>query len=350
MKSLLLTILKNTLYSLALLMGHFSATGQTLGGNAAYNFLKLPATPQLSALGTVNISAISNDAGMAYNNPSLLRDGMHAQLHLSFNNMYAGVKNYHSVFAWHYEKWKTNFAAGVHFIDYGTIAQTDAAGNTYGSLHPADYAVQLSAARQYAQKWHYGVAVKFISSRYGLYRSAAIAMDAGVSWYDSTRLVQFSLLLKNMGVQVKKYMNSTPDDLPFDVQLGFTKRLANAPIQFSLTAHHLQQFNIRYNDTAFNNSNNPGQGGNEKAFTADKIFRHLVVATQVFIGNKIELTLGYNYLLQKELQIANTANGLTGLSLGVGVLFRQLQIRYARSHYQNNTGYNQLGLNVSFIH
>ena len=319
---------------------------QTLGGNSAYNFLKLPNTPQLSALGGVNVSNISNDAGMAFNNPSLLRQDMHEQLHVSFNNMYAGVKNYHAVFAYHYDQWKTNFAAGVNFIDYGAIAQTDPSGNIYGNFHPVDYAVQLSASRQYAEKWHYGIAIKFINSSYGIYRSNALTLDAGVSWYDTTHLLQISLLMKNMGTQLKKYLNSTPDDLPFDVQLGFSKRLTNAPVQFSLTAHHLHQFNIQYNDTAFNNSND--FTSDSKSFSFDKIFRHFVAAAQVFAGNKLELTVAYNYLLHKELSIANTANGFTGLSFGLGVLFKKIQIRYARSHYQNNTGYNQLGLNLFF--
>ena len=333
---------------LTLQMAFLLVTAQTLGGNSAYNFLNLPNTPQLSALGGINVSNISNDAGMAFNNPSLLREDMHDQLHVSFNNMYAGVKNYHSTFAYRYDKWKTNFAAGVHFIDYGNITQTDASGNIYGAFRPTDYAVQLSASRQYAEKWHYGIAVKYISSNYGIYRSGAVAIDVGVSWYDTARLFQVSLLMKNMGTQVKKYQNSTPDDLPFDVQLGFTKRLANAPVQFSLTAHHLHQFNIQYNDTAFNNSNDVTS--DSKSFSVDKIFRHLVAATQVFVGNKIELTLAYNYLLHKELSIANTSNGFTGLSVGAGVLFKKIQIRYARSHYQNNTGYNQLGLNLFFNH
>jgi hypothetical protein len=321
---------------------------QTLGGNAAYNFLKLPNTAQLSALGGVNVSTITNDAGMAYNNPSLLRSGMSGQLHVSFNNMYAGVKNYHSVFAYRYEKWQTNFAAGVHFIDYGSVTQTDAAGNVSGDFHPADYAVQLSASRQYAGKWNYGISIKFISSRYGIYRSNAVAMDAGLAYYDTTRLFQVCLLMKNMGAQLKKYLNARGDDLPFDIEAGITKRLAGAPVQFSLTAHHLHQFNISYNDTAFNNSSGFDQNNKGTGFSFDKVFRHLVAAGQVFVGNKIELTLAYNYLLHKELVIANSTNGFTGLSLGAGVLFKKIQIRYARSHYQNNTGYNQLGLNLLF--
>ena len=327
---------------------HTKPIAQTLGGNAAYNFLKLPNTPQLAALGGVNVSAITNDAGMAFNNPSLLRPGMHEQLHISFNNMYAGVKNYHSAFAYRHEKWQTNFAAGVYFIDYGSINQTDAAGNVYGSFHPTDYAVQLSASREYAEKWNYGISIKFISSHYGIYRSNAVAMDAGLAYYDTSRLFQVSLLMKNMGTQLKKFMNARGDDLPFDIEAGVTKRLAGAPVQFSLTAHHLHQFNINYNDTAFNNSNGFDQNTKGNGFSFDKVFRHLVAAGQVFIGNKIELSLAYNYLLHKELVIANTANGFTGLSMGVGALFKKIQIRYARSHYQNNTGYNQLGLNLLF--
>jgi hypothetical protein len=322
------------------------SNGQTLGGNAAYNFLNLPATAQLSALGNVNISNISNDAGLAFNNPSLLRAGMHQQLHLSFNNMYAAVKNYHSYFAYRYDKWKTNFGAGVYYLDYGSLTQTDASGNILGSFHPRDYVVQLSASRQYENKWYYGASFKFIGSGYGLYRSDAIAMDIGISYFDTTQMFQASLLFKNMGMQLKQYQNSRPDDLPFDVQLGLTKKLAKAPIQFSLTAHHLHQFNIRYNDSSFNNSSLEPTGS-EKSFTLDKIFRHFVLAAQVYAGSKIEITVAYNYLLRKELIIANTTNGFTGISLGIGVIFRKIQIRYARSHYQNNTAYNQLGVNLA---
>jgi hypothetical protein len=334
MKSQKLPLRKYIFLFLTYIASGMSALCQTLGGNAAYNFLKLPGTPQLSALGGVNISNMSNDAGMAFNNPSLLRAGMHQQLHLSFNSMYAGVKNYHSYFAYRNDKWKTNFGAGIYYLDYGSLTQTDAAGNIMGAFHPTDYVVQVSASRQYGNKWHYGAAFKFIGSNYGLY-------------LDTSRLFQVSLLLKNMGTQTKQYQDSRPDDLPFDAQLGFTKKLARAPIQFSVTAHHLHQFNIRYSDSTFNNNNSLEPTNGENSFTLDKIFRHIVLAAQVYAGRNIEITAAYNYLLRKELVIANATNGFTGFSLGIGVLFRKIQIRYARSHYQNNTAYNQLGLNLA---
>jgi len=56
--------------------------------------------------------------------------------------------------------------------------------------------------------------------------------------------------------------------------------------------------------------------------------------------------MGYNVLRQAELSVTNASNGLTGFSFGAGVLLKKMQVRYARSQYQNGVGYNQFGLNV----
>jgi hypothetical protein len=113
---------------------------------------------------------------------------------------------------------------------------------------------------------------------------------------------------------------------------------------FHLLPITFTSFDIRYNDTAFNNENNGTN--NDSKFTFDKIFRHFVFATQIFPVPQLEVTVGYNHLRRQELNIANTANGLNGFSVGVGLVVKKLQVRYARTHYQNNTAYNQLGLNL----
>ena len=149
-----------------------------------------------------------------------------------------------------------------------------------------------------------------------------------------------------MGTQLKKYDGTDPDDLPFDLQIGVTKRLENSPFSFSFTAHHLHQFDIRYNDAGFN-SDNGLENDSTKKFTLDKLFRHFVFASTIYLGDKVEVTAGYNYLRRKELSMENSANGLTGFSLGVALVLNKLQIRYARSHYQNNSAYNQFGINMT---
>jgi len=107
-------------------MGLFA---QTLGGNTVYNFVTQPNTAQLSALGGVNISNISNDVGMAFQNPALLRPAMQQQLNTAFNNFIAGIKNYSLTTAWYLNQSKTNVAIGINYFDYGILTQTDASGN-----------------------------------------------------------------------------------------------------------------------------------------------------------------------------------------------------------------------------
>lgn len=330
----------------ALLLLLYPVEAQTLGGNSVYNFLKLSNTPQLTGLGGINISNQTNDIGLAFQNPALLRPSMHTQANLVFNSMYGGIKNYHLQAGFYREPLKTNFAFGVNYFAYGSMPETDVAGNILGNFRATDYVIQASASRQYGEHWFYGATLKFIHSNYGRYRSSGIAMDLGVSFLDTVQLIQASLVAKNMGTQLRTYTNSGPDDLPFDLQLGISKKLANAPLQFSLTANQLHRFDIRYNDTAFNNENGFDQGTGSKKFTFDKLFRHIVLSAQLMIDKKVEVSLGYNHLRRKELNIGNASNGLNGFSLGVGVLLKKLQIRYARTYYQNNSAYNQFGLNI----
>jgi hypothetical protein len=323
-----------------------TACAQTLGGATVFNFLKLPNTSQLTALGGINVSQISNDVGLAFNNPALLKPQMHSQMNAVFNDFYAGITAYHLSLGYHHPKLNTNFLWGLNYFNYGSVTQTDAAGNVMGKFRPADWVMQVSASRSYLEKWNYGATLKFISSDYGQYNSNGLAVDVGILYHDSSQLFSASLLAKNMGFQLKKYDGTDPGDLPFDLEVGLTKRLEKAPFGFSFTAHHLQQFNISYSDTLFNNENGFVNGSNRK-FSFDKLFRHFVLATTIYLGDKVEVTAGYNHLRRQELNIGRGGNGLNGFSLGAALILEKLQVRYARAQYQNNTGYNQFGLNMT---
>jgi hypothetical protein len=323
-----------------------SAYSQTLGGSSVFNFLKLSNTPQLTGLGGVNVSQTSHDVGMAFYNPALLDSTMHTQMNAVFNSFYADIKTYHLSLGYRNEQLNTNFLWGLQYFSYGNIQETDASGNILGSWRPTDWVMQVSASRSYLQKWNYGVAMKFINSNYGQYRSNGIAADAGILFHDSVHLFSASVLAKNMGFQLKRYEGASAEDLPFDLAAGISKRLEHAPFGFSITAHHLHQFDIRYNDTTFNNDNVLGPTSNNKKFTFDKFFRHFILASQIYIGNYIEVSLAYNHLRRQELNIDKNGNGLNGFSVEVGALFNKIQIHYARAYYQNNTAYNQFGLNL----
>jgi hypothetical protein len=205
--------------------------------------------------------------------------------------------------------------------------------------------VQLAASRQYLTRWTYGLALKFINSNYGIYRSSGIATDVGILYNDTVNLVSVGALARNMGFQLRSY-GGTAEDLPFDLVIGATKRLKNSPLSFSLTADHAYQFDIRYADTAFDAALNGSSQSAGKKFTFDRIFRHFVLAMQIHVSDYIEVSMGYNHLRRQELNIGNGGNGLNGFSIGVGANLKKIQVRYARAYYENNTAYNQFGMNL----
>lgn len=293
----------------------------------------------LTAAGGINTSYKTNEVGLSANNPALLHAGISTQINTSFTSFLGGIKTYSLTGALHSQKSAATFGGHIYFVDYGSIPNTDAAGNSSGDFRPVDFVVQASAAKKYLEKWTYGATIKFINSSYQQYSSTAIAVDIGVLFFDSAKKFSASLLAKNMGVQLKTYTGES-EDLPFDLQVGITRRLSKAPFGFSFTAQHLHLFNTTYNDAVFNNANN--STSSSSAF--NKIFNHFVLATHIYLGQNLEATIGYNHLRRQELSIADAGNGLTGFSAGLRIKFSRLQILYARSAYQKGISYNQIGI------
>jgi hypothetical protein len=316
---------------------------QTLGGNAVYNFLSQPGSAQVAALGGINISNQSNDVSMSLGNPALLRKSMHQQIATSFNGFLAGISNYSAVASYFQERHQINWGVGLQYLHYGNITQTDAAGSILGTFKPNDFAIQFLMSKQYNNYFYIGAAAKFIQSNYGLYRSSGIAVDIGLTYTDTANQFQGAIAIKNMGTQLSTYGGAAKEELPFDLQAGISKRLANAPVQFSLTAHNLHRLKILYNDTAFNAS----EGDLRTAGLLQKTFAHLVFAAQFYLNDKVEINLGYNFLRRQDLNIFNATSGLNGLTAGAGFMHKKLHIRYATGFYQQKV-FHQFTLNFNF--
>jgi hypothetical protein len=312
-----------------------------LGGTSTFNFLKHSTIPQLTALGGVNVSQPGNDAGLAFYNPALLKESMHTQMNAVFDDHYGGISVYHLSMAYHLSSIQTSFQGGLNYFNYGKVSETDASGNEFGQFRPTDWALQLSASRVYLEKWSYGATLKFIQSHYGSYRANGMALDMGILFTDSASKLTASFLVQNLGTQFTSY-GGVNEELPFDIKMGVTKRLEGAPFSFSLTAQRLNRFNIDYEDTTFNNDN----GYANRDSRIGKIFRHLVLATTVYFGDRAEMYAGYNFLRRKELAVGAAGNGLHGFSMGLGVFLGKLRLRYGRAYFQPGAALNQLGISM----
>jgi hypothetical protein len=297
--------------------------------NAVYNFLNLPYSAKASALGGINISRIQPDLGLAMYNPSLLTPSMDSWLHLSVKPYLADIKQYDFSGAKYISRKNIVVGWGVHYMDYGSVSMTDIAGNQMGNFHPNDYSLQVSASTNYLQNIHIGTTLKFIQSNYGLYKSNGLAMDIGLRYQSKSELSQVSVLIKNLGTQLKTY--GTTEELPFNLVVGWTKKLENAPFQFSLTAEKLSLWNLAYNDTSFN-----AQQGYTSPGSLQKLFNHLILAGEVFIGEQVSVNLGYNFMRRFDLNIQGQQNAMNGFSTGLALQLPRLEIQYGNAFFQKN--------------
>jgi len=317
------------------------AAAQTQGGNPVFSFIKNPATAEVAALGGSNVSHIGNNVAAGFSNPSLLKPRHHGQIATSFSSLLAGINQYTAMAG--YQLGGQTLGLGVQYIYYGSIDQTDAAGNLLGMYRPSDLAVQIGTSKQYKEKWWLGGAVKFIHSNYGLYRSSALAVDASLTYFDEASGLQAGVVVANMGTQLNAYAGAVKEELPFEINAGVSKKLADAPIQFSLTLQQLQRFNLLGSDSDFILSE-----FGKKYSTFDKIMSHVVLGAQLTLNENINCNLGYNVLRRQSLNGFNITNGLNGVTFGVGVMMQKLHVNYATGFYQRNM-FHQLSLNFNFV-
>jgi hypothetical protein len=318
----------------------FGGWTQTLGGQSAFSFLRLSSYPLINALGGVNTSVITDDPGVAAQNPALLRSMHHAQMTAAFNAHPAGLRQLGWMMTAAPAGKGMVFSGGIDLFDYGTASQTDAAGNVLGDFSARDMSIRMSAGGRYLEHWYGGVSLKGAFSRYGIYRSGAVLADVGLNYYDSAQGFQAGVLFRNMGAQWRTY-DQMGEDMPFDVQVGVTKRLKYAPLQFSLTGQRLHRFDLLYRDTVFMSDNGWRLTGGG---FAEKLLSHMTLAVQAFVGERIDLGLGYVFLRRGELSIPGAANGLAGFSMGAGVSLRRLKFRYARSIHRPGAAFSQFAV------
>jgi len=328
-----------------------AAYGQVTGGQYAFAFLRMPNAPHVSALGGINVASPADDISFALQNPALMRPGLHNQLGLNYNHYYAGINIINLNYGYHSEKINTSFLLGIQYLNYGTMTYTDDVGYTYDDFKANDFCVSIGASRSYGEHWRYGATLKLANSTLRDQGATAFLGDVGVVYYDTATLWTVAAVAKNMGVTGKKYNpGNTAEPLPFDMQLGVTKRFRHIPLRLMMTMHHLYTWDVRYDNPAdIEQSNIFGAGDTaaaQKSYFADKLFRHFIFAGEFVIARRIGLSVGYNHLRRGELGLKERM-ALAGFSFGVGVYLDKLQVHYARSYYHVAGAYNEIGFNFA---
>ena len=305
-------------------------------GTGVYQFLELPVSSRLVALGSVNVSLHDNDINFAFQNPALLTSETNNVIGLNMANYLADIKFGTAVYGRNFGD-KNFFALGIQYIDYGLFKQTTELNQITGEFTAKDMALYIMYARPLTSMITVGATIKPVYSVYETYTSFGLAADAGVSYNDSTNLFSAGLVLKNMGTQLKGYYSLEGvqhlEPLPFDIQLGVSKKFKYAPLRLSLTLDNLQHWDLSYESTNQPTDNITGTTTTKTIGFVDMAFRHTILAAEFVPSKNFYLTVAYNDRRQQEMAMSGFKSG-AGFSFGGGIKLYKFHVGFGMTQFQ----------------
>lgn len=336
-------------HTILLLAFCISANAQS-GGDHILEFLNLTHSARSTALAGGLVSVVDDDVALAYANPASLNPSMHSHLSFNQNIHFAGIRHGFVSYGNHIAKHDITAHIGVNYINYGDFMRTDEFGIRQGTFDANSVAITLGAGTQINERFSLGANVKLINSRLEAFTSFAIGADIGATYIDPVNRSSFGVVVKNVGVQLNAFSQNR-ELLPLDIQLGYSKRFAYLPFRFSIVAHRLNDWNLRFEDPSPITNSVFGEPVKETGaiskFT-DNFFRHFIFNGEFLIGSteNFRLRFGYNHLRRKELSVS-TFRSLGGFSAGFGLKIKKFMFDYGVGYYHLAGGVNHISISTN---
>ena len=328
----------------------FQLPAQPIGGDNIYEFLNSSQSARVTALGGNLITVRDDDVNLAFQNPAALNPEMTGALAFNHNFRLADIRNGYFAYGHYIKKWDMTFHGGIHYINYGDFIRTNEVGDTEGTFDAAEQAFTIGAGKQLFERMSVGANLKFVNSRLENYNSAGLVGDIAVMIHDTASRINFTLLAKNIGGQFSTYRPGNSEPIPFEMQIGISKRLQHLPFRFSIIYHNLQQWNILYDDP--NSTEDSFFLGEQTAATGndfiDNLFRHMIFSGEFLFGKRdnFRIRFAYNHLKRKELTV-RSLRSFHGFSMGVGMKINRFRIEYGRSFEHIAGGMNHFSISTS---
>lgn len=316
---------------------------QSTGGRTRLDFLQLPAQARSTALGANHITAQGNDAALFIQNPSLLDSSKINNVSLNLMPYLADTKFVNLAYANRLHKTGGVWAVGLQYLNYGTMQETDDIGNVIGEFRAADYGLSAGYGHTLGA-FTLGGTVKLVGASIESYRTWGVAFDWGAVFKHPRQDLTIGFAARNFGFLKQNYNGGSTPALPMDIRAGVTFKPEYMPIRFSLTAHHLNRFDMVYNDpNLFYTYDLNGNKLPKKVGLAEKLGRHMALGAEILAHSNFRILLGYDHLKRQELRLA-TKGALAGFSVGAWLRIKRFEISYGRAQYTPGFGSSSLSL------
>lgn len=322
-----------------------------LGGKSTYQFLNIISSPKVAALGGYAIAIPDADLEMTYFNPALIDSSHHNTMDLNYVDYFSDINYGYAGYARTIGDLGT-FTGAIKYIHYGDFLLADEAGIVSGEFTVSETALNIGWANDYKYGLKYGANLKVVYSSFYDNTSFGALMDFGGTWYHEKSKFMAALVVKNLGSQITTYTEGNYESMPFEIQVGFSKRLKHAPFRFSLNFHNLEVLDYWYDSpneletTSLFGTDTPTE---EEGHFFESMFRHVTAGVEVIFSKSFQIRMGYNHQRRSELKLRDgSKSGLVGFNFGVGIKVKKFKIDYGRSIYSLAGSTNHLSISTNF--
>ena len=307
-----------------LLLGLVTGSVSAQTGNEVFSFLRLPNATRANALGGNTVALIERDPSLVFHNPGLLGAEMDGMINFNYMNYIADVNVGSALFTKAIGE-RAAWGVGASFMSYGSVREflPDNVA-TEATVSAKDISVTGFYAHDLSERWRGGLSLKFLYSGLADFTSMGLAVDAGLSYYNSEKGFSFGFALKNIGLQLKPYQDDR-QKMPWDIQAGITQKMAHAPIRFSLTAQYLNRWKF---DTVDNTV---------VEYEGDSFFKsfakHLILGVDYVPSDNFWLGVGFNPKTKMDMKLQGGGGGLSGFSAGAGVKIKMFDVGCSVAKY-----------------
>ena len=297
-------------------------TAKAQESQTVYNFLRLPVSAHVAALGGDNTTIIEDDPTLIFHNPALINNVTNRTLNLNLMTYMQGSTTASASYMQAAGERGTWGVTG-QYMGYGSMKETTATGQQTGEFSAKDIAVGGTFAYALSEHFTGGITTKFIASYIGQYNSVAAGVDLGLNYYNAETDLSLSAVARNLGGQLSAYEDDF-ERMPLDLQVGVTKRLLRSPLRLSASL-------VRLNDWEY------GFG------------KHLVIGADLILSPQFYIAAGYNALRAAEMKVQEGDGSSThgaGLSIGAGLQLQKLKLNVAYAKYHVSS--SSLVFNISY--
>ena len=314
------------------------------GGSFTYQVLQFPVSSRMAVLNNP-IAISSSDLNFGIYNPALLNSKMKDGLALNFVDYFSDINMVSVAYAFPFRQLGT-VGVSLQSLSLGQFTYTNEQAEELGFFSANEQLLIAGFGKQLYEKWSIGGSVKFLFSDLETYQSFGIATDLGATFLNTESQFSASVLVQNIGRQITSY-NGVNESLPFEVKIGFSKKLEHLPFRFFIGYNHLETWDLtyHYNPTVTTDPITGEELINTVSF-GQKLFRHFTTSAELNIGKYLQLRMGYDAQRRHELT-AISFLGMVGFSWGVGFKISHFNINYGRSTYHLAGAPNYFSVNTN---